>query len=56
MYITKERYKELIEQAVGCQMFMDTIEDVTLTDSEKMYQMITIYDIKKEQMERRKNK
>ena len=56
MYITKERYEELIEQAVGCQMFMDTIEDISLTDNEKMFQMLTIYDIKKEQMERRKNK
>lgn len=56
MYITKERYEELIEKAVGCQMFMDTMEDISLTDSEKLFQMLTIYDIKKEQIERRKNK
>ena len=56
MNITKERYDELIEQAVGCQMFMDVLEDSTLTDSEKVYQMKFILEIKKEQKERRMKK
>ena len=53
MYIKKERYDELIELAVGCQMFMDVLNDTTLTDSEKVYQMKFILEIKKEQKEKR---
>ena len=55
MYIENKRYDELIELAVGCQMFMDVLEDKTLSDSEKIYQMKFILEIKKEQMERRKH-
>lgn len=53
MYIEKERYDELIELAVGCQMFMDVLEDKTLSDSEKIYEMKFIWEIKKEEIERR---
>ena len=56
MYIENKRYDELIEMSVGCQMFMDVLEDKTLSDSEKIYQMKFIMEIKKEQKERRKSK
>lgn len=55
MYISKERYDELIERSVGCLMFMDVLEDKTLSDSEKIYQMKIILKLKKEQKERRES-
>ena len=53
MYIENRRYDELIEMSVGCQMFMDVLEDKTLSDSEKIYEMKFILEIQKEQKERR---
>lgn len=56
MYIEKERYDELIELAVGCQMFIDVMNDKTLSDSEKIYEMKFILEIKKKEQERRNRK
>lgn len=48
MYISKERYDELISGIVGYQMFKDVLNDKELTAEEKIYQMDVIVKVKEE--------
>ena len=42
MYISKERYDELISGIVGYQMFKDVLNDKEISAEEKIYQMNVI--------------
>lgn len=48
MYISKERYDELISGIVGYQMFKDVLNDKELSDEEKIYEMNVIVKVKEE--------
>ena len=46
MYISKERYDELISDTVGYQMFRDVLNDKEISAEEKIYQMNVILEVK----------
>ena len=46
MYISKERYDELISSIVGYQMFKDVLNDKEISAEEKIYQMNVILEVK----------
>ena len=46
MYISKERYDELISGIVGYQMFKDVLNDKEISAEEKIYQMNVILEVK----------
>ena len=46
MYISKERYDELISGIVGYQMFRDVLNDKEISAEEKIYQMNVILEVK----------
>ena len=48
MHITKERYEELINGIVGFQVLKDIINDDTMTDEEKLYEMRIYLEVKEE--------
>lgn len=46
MYISKERYDELISGIVGYQMFKDVLNDKELSAEAKIYEMNVIVEVK----------
>lgn len=48
MYISKERYDELISGIVGYQMFKDVLNNKELTAEQKIFEMNMIVEVKEE--------
>lgn len=48
MYISKERYDELISGIVGYQMFKDVLNNKELTEEQKIFEMNMIVEVKEE--------
>lgn len=48
MYISKERYDELISGIVGYQMFKDVLNNKELTAEQKIFEINIIVEVKEE--------